>query len=341
VNLADSYERIGQSEKSVEAARGAMRLDSNNAVAYMNLAESLLSLGKLEEFKEVCVKASEKNLDGDYFHMLPYMVAFMEDDGPAMQRHLDWFSGRADEYLALDLLTGSAAFRGQWRKAQDHSRKSVELAMRNGAKEVAAQFAADQAVRIAFWRSGTMALPQPGDSQLSAVLKTQTNKAMDQERSSSVLSHCALALAVGGLADEAKKLVAELRESRPKDTIINELWIPTVIAALEIQNGRPKDALEQLEIAERFEREGNFFQRYLRAFAYHALGYRDDALREFGKIVDHRGESVLSSIYPLAVLGKARILQDKEEYENFFGLWNDADEDMPALVAAKEEYGKL
>ena len=90
--------------------------------------------------------------------MLPYMVAFMEDDGPAMQRHLDWFSGRADEYLALDLLTGSAAFRGQWRKAQDHSRKSVELAMRNGAKEVAAQFAADQAVRIAFWRSGTMAL---------------------------------------------------------------------------------------------------------------------------------------------------------------------------------------
>ena len=114
-----------------------------------------------------------------------------------------------------------------------------------------------------------------------------------------------------------------------------------MIAALEIQNGRPKDALEQLEIAERFEREGSFFQRYLRAFAYAALGYQDDALRQFGKIVDHRGESVLSSIYPLAQLGKARILRDKAEYEKFFELWEDADDDMPALVAAKQEFGEL
>lgn len=341
VNLADSYERIGQSEKAVEAAQGAMRLDSNNAVAYMNLAESLLSLGRLDAFKEVLEAAAAKNLDGDYFHMLPYMVAFMEGDEPEMRRHLEWFGGRADEYLALDLMAGSAAFNGQWRKSQDHSRKSVELASRNGAREVAAQFAADQAIRIAFWRSGKMELPRPGDSQLSAVLKTQTNKAMSQERSSSVLSRCALALSVGGLADEARELIAELRESRPKDTIINDLWIPTVIAALEIQNGRPKDALEQLEIAERFEREGHFFQRYLRAFAYYALGYTDDALREFGKIVDHRGEAVLSSIYPLAQLGKARILGDKVEYEKFFDLWKEADDDMPALVAAKEEFGKL
>ncbi|HUF05162.1 MAG TPA: protein kinase [Aridibacter sp.] len=341
VNLADSYERIGQSERAVEAARGAMKLDSNNAVAYMNLAESLLSLGKLDEFKEVCEKAAEKNLDGDYFHMLPYMVAFMEGDEASMRKHLEWFSGRADDYLALDLLAGSAAFNGQWRKAQDHSRKSVEAAIRSGAKEVAAQFAADQAVRIAFWRSGTADLPKPGDQQLAAVLKTQTNKAMSLEKSSSVLSHCALALAVGGLADEAREIVAELRSSRPKDTIINELWITTVLAALEIQNGRPKDALEHLETAERFEREGHYFQRYLRAFAFGALGYPDDALREFGKIVDHRGEAALSSLYPLAQLGKARILNDRSEYEKFFELWKDADDDMPALVAAKSEFAEL
>ncbi|REJ78587.1 MAG: serine/threonine protein kinase [Acidobacteria bacterium] len=340
VNLADSYERIGQSEKAVEVAYGAMKLDSNNAIAYMNLAESLLSLGRMDEFKEVCEKATQKNLDGDYFHMLPYMVAFMEGDQEEMNRHLAWFNGRPDEYLALDLRTGSAAFNGQWRKAQDFSRKSVEQAARSGAREVAAQFAAEQAIRIAFWRSGR-GLPEPGGSQLSSVLRTQTNKALSYERSAVALSLSAIALAVGGLSDEAFELVSELRESRSKDTLINELWIPTVRAALELQNGRPKDAIEALEPAERFEREGYFYQRYLRAFAFEALGYPDDALREFVKILDNRTESVLSSIYPLAQLGKARILKDKEEYEKFFELWKNADDDMPALVAAKAEFGEL
>lgn len=340
VNLADSYERIGQSEKAVEVAHGAMRLDSNNAIAYMNLAESLLSLGRLEEFKEVCDKAKAKKLDGDYFHILPYMVAFIEGDQEEMVRHLAWFNGRQDEYLALDLLAATAAFKGQWRKAQEYSRKSVDQAVRGGAREVAAQFAAEQGIRIAFWRSGR-GLPEPGGPQLSAVLRTQVNKALSFERSAVALSLSAIALAVGGLSEEANSLIGELRESRPKDTLINELWIPTVRAAMELQNKRPKDAIEVLEPAVRFEREGYFYQRYLRAFAFEGLGYEDDALREFTKILDNRTDAVLSSLYPLAQLGKARILKDKAEYEKFFELWKDADDDMPAMVAAKREYSEL
>jgi tetratricopeptide (TPR) repeat protein len=340
VNLADCLERLGQSEKAVDAAREGLRMDTNNAVLYMNLAESLLSLDRYSEVKEVCRQAFEKKFDGDYFHIFPFIVAFIEQDAATMAENLAWFSGRSDEYLALNLQTGAAAFQGQWRKAQDSARRAVDLASRNGAKEVAAQYAAEQGLRIVFWSSGT-GLPTGDENQLKAVLKTQTNNALKLERSSFAISHAALALAVAGQSAEAKSLIEELRKERPKDTTINELWLPTILAALELQNGRAKEAIEELEITERFEKAGEFYPKYIRALAYSKLNKTKQAAAEFDKILHHRGEAALSSLYPLAQLGKARATKDKAEYEKFFELWKDADKDMPALIEAKKEHENL
>ncbi len=340
INLSDFLERVGKSEKAVVAARDGLQLDNNNAVVYMNLAESLLSLDCYDEVKEVCRQAFEKKFDADCFHVLLFFVAFIENNKAAMAEHLAWFSGRADEYLALNLQTGAAAFQGRWRKAQDSARRAIDLANRSDAKEVAAQYAAAQALRIVFWSSET-GLPTSNESQLKAVLKTQTNNALRLKRSSLTLSLAALSLAVAGQSAEAKSLAQELRKERPQDTLINELWLPTIRAALELQNGRAKEAIEELEIAERFERAAEFYPQYIRGLAYLKLNKMKDAVREFEKILNHRGEAALSSIYPLAQLGKARATKDKAEYEKFFELWKAADKDMPALVEAKKEYDNL
>ncbi len=257
-----------------------------------------------------------------------------------MAEHLAWFSGRSDQHLALNLQTGAAAFQGQWRKAQDFSRRAIDLAKRSDATEVAAQYAAEQAVRIAFWSSGAgMSLGE--NAQLKAVLKTQTNNALKLERNSLVLSRAALALAAGGMPAEAGALVNELKKERPNDTLLNELSLPTIRAAVELQNGKAKTAVEELETAERYEKAGEFYPQYIRALSYLKLNKTKDAVRELDKILNHRGEAALSSIYPLAQLGKARALKDKAEYEKFFELWKDADQDMPALAAAKKEFKKL
>ncbi len=340
VNLSDNLERIGQSEKAIGIVRECLRFDGNNAILYMNMAESLLSLDRYAEVKETCQRAFEKTFDGDHFHMLLYIVAFIENDTAAMTEHLDWFSGRADEYIALDLQTRTSGFRGEWRRAQDGSRRAIDLANRSGAAEVAGQYAADQAVRIAFWSNGT-GIPKGNEPQLKSVLKTQTNNALKHERAVHSLTRSALALAVAGEAAEAESLVAELKEKRPKDTLVHTLWLPLVHAAFELQNGRAKEAIEELEIAKRYEKVGEFFPQYLRGLAYAKLNKTKQATREFDKIVNNRGEGALSSIYPLAQLGKARSLKDKAEYEKFFELWKDADKDMPALVEAKKEYAEL
>ncbi|MEO7658147.1 MAG: protein kinase, partial [Pyrinomonadaceae bacterium] len=340
VSLSDSMERLGQSEKAVAFARQGIKIDPNYATIYMNLVESLVSLGRYEEAKETCRTAFERKLDGTYFHLFPLMIAFIENDTAAMNENLRWFAGRDDEYLAFDLQAGTAAFKGQWRSAQDFSRRSIDLASRTNASEVAAKFAAQQAVRIVFWSSGT-GLPVKDDAQLRTVLKAQTNKALNLEKGQMVVTTVALALAVAGHTEEARTLLNELVSERRKDTLLNHLWAPTIKAALWLQDGKVKEAIEELEITERLEKAGEFYPQYLRGLAYLQLKKPKDAVREFDKILNNRGEAPLSSIYPLAQLGKARATKDKAEYEKFFELWKDADKDMPALTAAGEEVQEL
>ncbi|MGD9631514.1 MAG: protein kinase [Pyrinomonadaceae bacterium] len=340
VSLSDSMERIGQSEKAVAFAREGIRIDPNYATIYMNLVESLVSLGRFDEAKETCKLAFDRNLDGTYFHLFPLMIAFTENDQNAIQTDLRWFAGRDDEHIAFDIQARAASVKGQWRIAQDFSRRSVDLATHTNALEVAGKYAAEQAVRVVFWSSGS-GLPLKDDATLRSVLRAQTNKAMSLEKGQMVVLTVALALAVAGQSDEAAKLLEESLAARPKDTLLKHLWAPTIKAALWLQAGKLKEAVEELEITERLEKAGEFVPQYLRGLALLRLNRDLDAAREFDKILNFRGEAPLSSLYPLAQLGKARAKNDKAEYEKFFEIWQDADKDMPALVAARAEYETL
>ena len=71
-------------------------------------------------------------------------------------------------------------------------------------------------------------------------------------------------------------------------------------------------------------------------------------MAEFQKIIDHRGVVAVSPWYSLAHLGlgRAAVLtgdtaKARKAYQDFFGLWKDADPDIPILIEAKREYEKL
>src|ERR1035438_9241560 len=70
--------------------------------------------------------------------------------------------------------------------------------------------------------------------------------------------------------------------------------------------------------------------------------------REFQKIVRNQGVDPTSPDYPLAHIGLARAyaLQgdqagSRREYEEFFALWKDADQDIPILREARSAYAGL
>ena len=113
-------------------------------------------------------------------------------------------------------------------------------------------------------------------------------------------------------------LIDELKREQPKDTLINELWLPTIRAALNLRNGRAKEAVEELENAERYERAAEFYPQYIRGLAYLKLSKKKNAVSEFDKILNHRGEAGLSSIYPLAQLVKRERRRKRLNTKSFF-----------------------
>ncbi|MEP6787319.1 MAG: hypothetical protein ABJB40_02730, partial [Acidobacteriota bacterium] len=340
VVLSDQYEAIGQFEKAVDEARDGLRLNPYYAVAVWNLCTALLRLNQFADVKKHCAEAFERGMDGDYFHELLYLVGFLENDAAAMTQQVSWFHGRDDEYVALNLQTGSAAFAGKWRTSQEFSRRAIDTALRSDAAELAAEYAADQAIRMVCWSAGNL-IPESQDQKLRLPLQTQVKKALQYATNKVALSRSAVALAFAGYTDDAEKLFREIKSEFPDNTLLNQLWVPFGRAGGLLQEKKYDAAVAELEATERYERSGLFFPQYFRGLAYFRLNRTSDAIKEFDRILDHRGEAPLSSIYPLAQLSRARILKERGEYEKFFELWKDADPDMPALVEAKKEFESL
>lgn len=340
VKLSDRYEVIGQFEKAVEEGREGYRLNPHYAIASQNLCTALLRVGRFSEVDSICRESFQNALDGDYFHILLYQTATIEGNTDVAESHLAWFHGRDDEHFAINLRTETECFLGRWRNSQEYSRRSIEIAERSGVAECGAEYAAEQAVRMTLLSSGT-GIPVSNDPRLMLGLQSQVKKTLRLARNQVSLSRCAIALGFAGLFNESEELIREIRAERPKDTVLNQMWIPVARAAGMLQAGKYDAVVAELEVAGRFERAGRFLPQYFRGLAYFHANRKSDALNEFNRILDHRGEAPLSAVYPLAQLAKARALKDKREYEKFFEFWKTSDPDMPALIQAKKEIAEL
>ena len=331
-NLSDSYFRTGQFEKSAAEAREAIRLNPNSVVGYANLAQAFIGIGRFADAKEVVEQGLHQNLDSSLFRSSLYQVAFVGADTAAMQQQLDWAQGKPDEYVALDWQTQTTAFAGQWRRSQDFSRRAVDLATRNDAKEVSARYVVEEGLRAAVF------------GQCSQIKAASTGL----EFNIPSLTRQAVALALCGDVGQAQSLVDALTKQHPKATLINSLWAPVIRAAIQINRNNPGEAVKLLEAARSLEAAAEFSPQYLRGLAYLKLKSGNEAAAEFQKILDNRGQASLSALYPLAHLGLARaatlagdLSKSRKAYQDFLALWKDADSDLPVLKEAKQEYEKL
>lgn len=334
-NLGNLYSITGQYEKSVAATTEAFRLNPNTTIWPGNLAEALIGLNRFDEARDVCKRALAQKLDSTSIRERLYTVAFVSGDVQGMQEQVAWASGRTDEYRAVYWLTQSASFGGRWREANEHLSRATELAERVNAKEVVAGYTADQALRAAWLGRFAQSL-------------TLAQSALKIERNRNVLTRTALAFALAGDDAKATQLIDELEEKHPLDTMVNFVWIPEIEAVIELRHNTYQAALELLEKAEQYETAAALSPQTLRGMVYLKLGQGAQAAAEARKILDHRGQGPLSTLWPLAHLTLARAsamqgdtVQARKSYQDFFTLWKDADQDIPILIEAKREFEKL
>jgi hypothetical protein len=163
----------------------------------------------------------------------------------------------------------------------------------------------------------------------------------------------ALALARSGRTEEAAKLADQISAQRPQDTLVQHYLVPTVRAAIQLQQHHPAAAIELLRDAEKYELAftGSFdylYPCYIRGLAYLQLGDGKSAAKQFQKQIDNPGFSVRHVIGPLAWLQLARAQKmmgdqpaSRKSYETFQNLWKDADSNLPINQQAKAEYANL
>ena len=336
INLSVAYDRVGQWEKSAEEAGEAIRINPHTVAPHGNLARALMRLNRYDESLAVLNRAFQQlKLDSEHLHTWIYNIAFIRGDAATMKHEVESLGGKQNEYIAFDWQTNSASFAGRWRLAQDFSRRSIDLAAHNNAKEVAAQYAAEEALRAAAFGQ-------------CVETKSATAQALSFEHNQVSLTRSSLALALCGEVSQAQSLVDELAKQYPQFTIVNGIWLPPIRAALELHHNNAAQALTELQAASRYEAAGEFWPQYVRGLANLKLGKGSEAAVEFQKIVAGRSLAPMSALYPLAHLGLARAAtlqgdaaKARKAYEDFFALWKDADGDIPVLLEAKKEYEKL
>jgi eukaryotic-like serine/threonine-protein kinase len=93
---------------------------------------------------------------------------------------------------------------------------------------------------------------------------------------------------------------------------------------------------------------GALYPVYVRGETYLALHRGPEAVREFQKIIDHRGIVVSDPIGALShlQLGRALVLSGDETkakaaYQDFLPIWKDAEPEIPILKQARAEYTNL
>jgi serine/threonine protein kinase/tetratricopeptide (TPR) repeat protein len=343
-NLGVDYTYLGQYEKGITASLEDLRLNPGSAAAYTNLVGLYPAVNHLDDAKAEYQQAIAHKVDNPFLHGNRYGVAFLENDKAEMQRQLASANGKVGEDVLLSFESDTEAFYGHLASARRLSQRAIDSAHSNDSKETAAAWRMNAALREAEFGNTSRSGQEIGPALAEAPTRDVT-----------VLA--ALALARLGDIDQAEQMAHGLAERFPLNTAINRYWLPAIYASVEIRRHNPAKALEDLGTISQyelgtplpqFEVGGSLYPVYIRGEVYLLLHQGKEAGAEFQKFLDHRGVTVNCPLGALArlQLGRAYALQgdgarSRAAYQDFFGLWEDADPDIPILKQAKAEYAKL
>jgi serine/threonine protein kinase/tetratricopeptide (TPR) repeat protein len=343
-NLGVDYTYLGQYEKAISASLEDLRLNPGSAAAFTNLVGLYPAENNLQNARAEYEQAVAHKVDNPFLHGNRYGVAFLENDTAEMQRQVGAASGKPGEDVLLSFDSDTEAFYGRLGSARRLSQRAIDSALGNDSKETAAAWRMNAALREAEFNN-------------TARSRQEIAPALAEAPTRDVSILAALAFARIGDINRAERMARDLADRFPLNTAINSYWLPAIYASIEIRRHNVAKALEDLHTTSmyelgtplpQFEVGGSLYPVYIRGEAYLLLNRGKEAAAEFQKFLEHRGIAVNSPLGALArlQLGRAYALQGNTAqslaaYQDFFGLWKDADPDIPILIAAKAEYAKL
>lgn len=345
IALSSSCMILGRYEKAATETQESIRLEPNDAVGYGNLSQIYIALNRFDEARTTTDQTLGRKIEGIPLHLSLYALAFFQGNESAMKQQADWAMGKpgAEDWM-LSLESDTEAWSGRLGKARELSREATESARRSDEKEPAALWQANSAIREALF------------GNTAAARESATAEVALAPGSHDAEAHAALAYALAGDAAHARSLADDLAKRFPDNTVIQSVWLPTIHAQIELSHKNAARSIELLQAAAPYElgmlsdgaTNSCLYPAYVRAQADLSAQQGTAAAAEFQNILNHRGLLWNCATGALAHLGVARAcamqgdtIEAKAAYQDFLALWQDADPDLPILIAAKSESAKL
>lgn len=344
-DLGGLYGATGQFQKTIAETLIALGLEPHSGGSYANLILGYSALNRFDDAKSIYEKGVAQGVEDPVMHLNWFGVAFVQGDAAEMDRQLEWSAGRPEgEDLFLSAKSDTEAYFGHLALARKFSGQAVASAIRSGQKETAALWRMDEAVREAEFGNS-----KPAREEAKAAL------ALNRNYDTEILA--ALVFARADDPAQAEALATDLSRRYPDDTLFNYYWLPVIRASAALDEHSPEHAIEILKATDPYEFAspgswpalgGPLYPAFLRGVSYLRLGRADKASEQFQELIDHRGFMKASPLVPLARLGLARAyaLGDDQihsfaAFEDFLGMWHDADPNLSPLRQAEAEYTKL
>jgi serine/threonine protein kinase/Tfp pilus assembly protein PilF len=342
-----SSQGTGRFERAIEISREQIAADPAVVYGYHNLASSLFFLDRFPEAEKTLEQAAERKVEEPYLLVFRYTLAALKDDKEQMDRVVTLAKGKhGAEHWVAHAEALALARSGRLQDSRRSSNRAVNLALQEGQREKAASYRAAQAVLEAVCGNG-------------AETKSNALAALKLSRGRDVQYAAGLALALSRESSRSEALASDLEKRFPEDTFVKFTYAPVLRAVSALQQGKPVNSLDELQISLPYELAANglnfnhfylggLHSAYVRGVALMATHRYAEASAEFQKILDHRGFVGLDPIGALShlQLGRAYVLagdriKAKSAYEDFFSLWKNADPNIPILKSARAEYDRL
>jgi DNA-binding winged helix-turn-helix (wHTH) protein/tetratricopeptide (TPR) repeat protein len=327
-NLATQYLLIGQPQRALDLARQVVGQEPSDVMNEF-LARAYLGLGDYGKLEKLCDDPVQGKINSMGFHRSCFQAAFAQQDEVAMDRHLQWAQGSAEEGEALTDAAWVAMYRGRISDAKVLFGKAKESALQSKSIELAADIETDQATLEA-----DVGLLPAARTNAREILKLPFESAWEQ-------AYAARALARSGDTSLALIVARKAASMAPLDDLVNSAMLPTVRAAIYIQKKDPANALQALGESHDFDLCECMLlvPEYYRGLAYLENKEPELAVREFQQVIDHRFLSPTFSLYLVLSqleMGHAfQMLGDstsaKKAYTKVELVWKDADRNFPPL----------
>jgi hypothetical protein len=131
---------LGQYEEGLKEGLEAARLQPEAEQPYRRQLDAYICLDRLPEARELMDKLRVQGLGGARIHQRFLEMAYVAGDQAAVDREIQWFAGKPEEYLSLGLQAANRNVHGQRRESHKLYLRAAETALRHGLRNAASEF---------------------------------------------------------------------------------------------------------------------------------------------------------------------------------------------------------